>query len=412
MNQNTKPVFALKSAAVLCMGLAFSLPSWADNPLGLALSETLTYDTNILKDDRQKRGDTVSSTGVKVFLDKSYGRQQYTASVLGVFQRYKDIKEYDNDGYQLALGFASELAANGLVSVDHSRSRSLQDFGGLGLSRYRETVKTQSTDFNARYGLYGQWGLSGSLNQDTVEYERNIDANQKVVGARVGLRYTPSDLLYFDFGVKKSQVDYDNRLVFYEENGSPAVDFGDQVDRTDINVISRWIVTGYSSLNGQLGWTREVHDKDDARDFSGVTGRFSWSYTPRGKVSYSLAFSRDTNNAGGSTFFDRDSPNPLSRDVQKRLTTSLQGSANWQATSKISANAGFVWRKLDEERVVGRNENSLSGNYKSFSLGLTYVPKRYLSFDCGVSTYKRSDTALSLGYGGESLTCTAAFTID
>ncbi len=417
MNQNTKPVFALKAAVVLCMGLAASAPSWADSPLGLMLSETLTYDSNVLKNDGDKRSDLVSSTGLKVFLEKEYGRQRYSASALGVFQRYKDLKDFDNDGYQAHLGFSSELASNAFVSLDHDVGRTLQDLSNQGLTRYRETLITRGTDLKLRYGLYGRWGLTGNITSDQLRYDRNRLSDQDIFGARAGLRYNPSDLLFFDVGVKKSRIDQDNLPVNIQEGFFSRTVIGDQIDRSDINLITQWVVTGYSVLDGQIGFTRERYDKDTARDFNGFTGRASWKFTPRGKTSYSLSFFRDTNNSGGYTSavpFGGASTlaNPL---AQKRLTTGITGSAVWAATSKISATASLTYRNLKEEQTndffVAQNI-STSGSYRSAALGLQYKPTRALSFDCSVSTYDRSATVLAAGYSGETVACTAGFVID
>lgn len=403
MNQTIKSGFAFK-AALVCLATGAGASAWAETPLGLMISETLTYDTNVLKNDSDKQSDTVSATGVKVFFDKQYGRQRYNASALGIAQRYKTRSDYDNDGYQIELGLNSEFGANGLVSVNHSRSQTLQDLSDQGLNRRKEIVKVQSTDVNARYGLYGRWGVSGALNDDEISYEQNDQQDQKIFGTRVGLRYNPSDLLYFDVGVKKTK----SELTKY-----PTVfGVGDEVDRTDYNVITGWTVTGYSRLSAQVGLTRERYDKDAARDFNGWTGRATWQYTPRGKVSYSLAFSRDTNNAGGYTILPGSEARDL-RNVQQRLTTGLQGSATWQATSKISASAALVLRRIEEEQAnLIQGDRKGTGNYRSASMGLRYEATRALSFDCSLSSYKRTETPLAIGYSGESLACTAAFLID
>ncbi|RZI79976.1 MAG: hypothetical protein EOP38_23910 [Rubrivivax sp.] len=417
MNQNTKPVFALKAAAVLCVGLAASSLSWAESPLGLALSETLTYDSNILKNDNDKRSDLVSATGVKVFLEKDYGRQHYSASALGIFQRYKDLKDYDNDGYQVHLGFSSDLASNISVALSHDVGRTLQDLSSQGLIRYRETLITRNTELNARYGLYGRWGLTGNVSNDEIRYERNRLSDQDIFGVRLGVRYNPSDLLFFDVGLKQSRINQDNLPVNVQEGLFNRVNIGENVDRTDLNLITQWVVTGYSVLDARLGFTREKNEYDTARDFNGFTGRASWNFTPRGKTAYNLAFLRDTNNGGGFTSgvdlgFPRVVANPL---VQKRLTTGVSGTAVWSATSKVSASVSLTYRKLKEEQtnLFFVNQNIFtSGSYRSAAIGLQYKPTRALSFDCSISSYDRSATALAAGFSGESLACTAGFVID
>lgn len=401
------------NTALLSVGAALIAPAQAETPLGLTLSETLIYDTNILKDDRQKQSDVVSSTGVKVFFDKDYGRQNYRASVTGIFQRYKENSDYNNDGYEMSAGVTSEIGANGLVSLDHARSQSLQEFADQGANRYREVITVASTEVNARYGLYGRWGLSGQLSQDEITYDRNDFQDRKTSGARLGVRYSPSDLLYFDVGVKKSESELDKYPVF--RTAQTTTEIGESVDRTDINLLTGWTITGVSRLEAQLGWTRERYDKDTLRDFNGWTGRAAWTYTPRGRVSYTLAFNRDTNNSGGFTSFS----NSLGflGEAQKRLTTGIQGSANWQATGKIVGTASLTWRQLEEERrnvgiFASLPSTAVTGYYRAASMGLRYAATRAILLECNLTKYSRSETVLARGFTGESVSCTAGFTID
>ncbi|HIV71971.1 MAG TPA: hypothetical protein H9903_13640, partial [Candidatus Aquabacterium excrementipullorum] len=100
------------AAAVVC------LPAHADTPLSLTASEDLKYDSNILKDNARKYRDVVSSTGLKVGFNKEYGRQTYSASATAVANKYKNTKDYDNDGYSVQLGMTSSLMSNWYGSIN------------------------------------------------------------------------------------------------------------------------------------------------------------------------------------------------------------------------------------------------------------------------------------------------------
>lgn len=403
MTQLSKHGTAIQCAAMLLV-LGGAGPAWADTPLSLSVSQTLTYDSNILRDNQRKRRDLVSSTGLQVGFDKSYGRQNYTASVLVQTQRYKNSKEYDNDGSEISLGFSTEIGKDGALDIKHDRSQSLQDFGDQGRVRDRIVIDSNTTSVNGRYGLYGRWSLTGSVDRSDVSYTEPYDFQNKTSqGVRVGLRYNPSDLLYFDGGLKRTTSDSPKYPLF------SGFVLGDRVKRLDFDLRSGWTVTGYSNLTAQVSWTQERHEADRLRDFNGITGRFNWNFSPAGKTSYSIAVDRDTNNAGGSSAVFS------SNFAQNRLTTGMVFNATWRPTAKISVVGGLNARWFDEEQRDldgGTPLQSLKGNYQSLSLKLNYSPTRNWGLSCSLMAYDRTETVFSSAYSGETASCSVSFAID
>ncbi|HEX5374015.1 MAG TPA: hypothetical protein VFW84_14910 [Aquabacterium sp.] len=396
--------------AVTLLMLSSVMPARAETPLSLSVSETLTYDSNILRDNQRKRRDVVSSTGVQIGFDKSYGRQTYTATAAAQVQRYKNSKEYDNDGYDISLGFSTEIGKDGSLQIQHDRSQSLQDFGDQGRVRDKIVIDSNSTTVSGRYGLYGRWSLTGSFDQNDVAYTEPYDyQNKSSRGVRVGLRYNPSDLLYFDGGLKRTVSDYPKYPLF------SGLTEGDRVKRLDLDLRSGWTVTGFSNLTAQVSWTQEKHETldarfvdDDRRDFNGLTGRLNWNFSPAGKTSYAVALDRDTNNAGGSSGL-------FSSYAQNRLTTGLVLNATWRPTAKISVVGGFNVRWFEEEQRDldgAAPTQSLKGNYQSLSLKLNYSPTRNLGFTCSLMAYDRTETVFANAYSGETASCSASFSID
>lgn len=396
--------------AVMLLALGGMGPTWADTPLSLVVSQTLTYDSNILRDNERKRRDLVSSTGVQIGFDKAYGRQNYSASVLAQTQRYKNSKEYDNDGYEVGLGFSTEIGRDGLLNIRHDRSQSLQDFGDQGRVRDRIVIDSNSTSVSGRYGLYGRWSLTGSVDNSETSYTEPYDYQDKrSKGVRLGVRYSPSDLLYFDGGLKRTVSDYPQYPLF------SGLTRGDRVKRLDLDLLSGWTVTGYSNLTAQMSWTQERHETldaifvdDERRNFTGLTGRLNWSFSPAGKTSYALAVDRDTNNAGGSSGL-------FSSYAQNRLTTGLVFNATWRPTAKISVVGGLNVRWYEEEQRDldgAMSLQSLKGHYQSLSLKLNYSPTRNWGLSCSLMSYERTETVFSSAYSGETATCSVSFAID
>lgn len=218
-------------------------------------------------------------------------------------------------------------------------------------------------------------------------------------------------MIYIDTSVQRSEVSYDKYRV--------SSGLGTKTTRTDYDLTARWIITGYSQLNGRVGWTQERNDKDSRRDYNGLTGRVAWVYTPAGKMTYSLAADRDTNNAGGFTSFQI--ANLSQYTSQNRVSTGLTFNASWQATGKVSLDAGLTYRRTREEIsnniTTGNASDTLgsgkaNGKYDSMSLGIKYQALRSLVLSCNVQRYNRSQSILTAEFDGEAANCSAVFSID
>jgi hypothetical protein len=396
-----------RSTLALAVCLAACLPAghaFADTPLSLTVSETLTYDSNILRDNSNKYRDLVSSTYGEVAFEKAYGRQQYKAVLSASANRYKNSKGFDNDGFNLDLGFTTSLGSEWVVSLSHSQVKEMQAFADQGRERNKEIIDTSSTGAFIQYGAPRRWSPTLSLSQTSYRYDVATSQDRTSKYARLGMRYSLSDLLYVEGGLAKSTSDNPGILV-------PQLFtyvLGDPVKRTDLDISARWVVTGFSSLDSRLAWTDEKHENDELRNYKGLTGRATWAFTPAGKISYRLTADRDTNNAGGAT-------NILTKSYQNKVTTGLSASAGWQATSKISASASVNFKQYKEEfQVQGLSNGGTSGTgqYTGLGLGLSYSPTRYSTLSCNLSTYNRTESVFSRAYDGESVACSAALKID
>jgi len=410
----------LPVALACCSGVAH-----AETPLSLAVSETLTYDSNVLRDDRFKRRDLVSTTGVRLGVEKDYGRQNYRASVQGILQRYKNSKEYDNDGFEAELAFSTELGRRWFIGAEHTRSRSLQDLGQQGTTRQRELIDSAYTVVNVRYGLGGWWSLTGSFSSDEQTYDFNTTQDRESRGLRLGVRYNFTDLKYIDVGVRRSSSEFP-RLIVIDSSGTAATNsnfgrltIGEDIRRTDLDVQGGWTITGYSALTGRVSYADERHEPDLLRSYKGLTWRVNWRYSPSGKMTYTLALDRDTNDSGGNATTVRTTTGTtLGSRAQDRLSTTITASARWLMTSKTSSSLQLTHRRIQESSSLtsrgGTTDSAESqdGRYVALNLGLRWAPTRTLAFDCSLGTYERSESLFSLGYSGETAACTAALTFD
>jgi len=384
------------------------------NPLSLSVSQNLSFDNNFQRKSGGGPSDTTSVTGATVAYNKSYGRQNYGASVTANATRHHRFKEYDNDGYAVALGMTTTVGSKGYLALQHSSSRSLQSPDEQTGQRYADTITSHSTALSGRYGIYGRLGLNSTVSSSKTKYSLNTANDRDQMGLRVGVSYSPNDLLSFGAGVKKSE--------------QKLLNVGDKVNRYDYDLNTNWVVTGYSSLSASVALTDEKRVVSEGLDYRGVTGSLRWGYTPGGKMSYGLRISRDTASSGqGSGTLlvvntDNSVVGSVSNQTQNQLTTTLSANANWAATSKIGVGVGLNYSRFTDSReaeilgaISGLESQFLPTNGRQYgaSVSVTYNPVRSTRLGCTLQAYKRDQARSNVsGYRGETLGCDATFSIE
>ena len=410
MHQNSVIVRGLSLALGMAAALSAVGSAHAEElPLYLTLSQGLTRDSNLLRDNSDRRRDTISTTTVAAGINKAYGRQNYRVSASASHNAYGDNKQFDNDGYAVSAEVASEVGANFKVTLNAGASQFLPNFEDQFNRNGRNTERNRQASVDVRYGLYGRWSVNAGASYNKVDYQITESENKTSNSVFAGVRYLPSDLAYIGLTLYRTDTELPGRVLF----GGTRV--GENIERTSLNLDTVWQVTGFSRLSGRLGVTSEKHPQDRRRDFDGLTGSASWTFTPAGKVSYALSWVRDTNNEGGGTY-----GSPIGRlyASNKRLTNSLSATATYQATAKIKLNAGYTHAQYDEdsdlvlEGVLPVSSNEQTGRYNAVSLGVSYQPIRSVGLGCDVQRYDRTQSVFSRAYDGNSVACRASFTID
>lgn len=392
-------------AALMALAGGVSTVSAEELPLYLTLSQSLTRDSNLLRDNNNRRRDTISTTTVAAGLNKAYGRQNYQVSGSVSRNAYGDNKQFDNDSYAVSAAVASEVGSNFKVTLSGAASEFLPNFEDQTNRLVRNTERSQQASIDVRYGLYGRWSVNAGGSYSKVDFQVSDWENKTSQSVFAGVRYLPSDLTYIGLTLYRTDTEVPNRALF----GVSTV--GEDIDRTSLSVDTMWQVTGFSRLSARVAATSEKHLQDRRRDFNGLTGSASWAFTPAGKVSYALNWVRDTSNEGLGVI------NASSAyATNKRLTNSFSATANYQATAKVKLNAGYTYALYEEDQdIVGSSSitgKAQNGRYSALSLGVSYEPIRSVGLGCDMQRYDRSESALSRAYDGNTVACRASFTID
>ncbi len=394
------------AVAILLMGASQAQARIGGTPLSFSISQMFTHDTNIERKEVAE-SDTISTTQAGLSIDKDYGRQTYKANVGTSINRFQKKDKYNNTGVNIDLSFSTELGASSKLTLTHLRTRSLQDFDVQGTDIRAKDVNTETLSrIQGEYGLAKKWQLVGSLETGKSSYQNTADNLRTSIGRRIAIRFSPTDLLYFEGGFKDSNYKFPNTEIF----SSGFTIKGDEIGRQDLNFQTGWTVTGYSKLLAQLNWTDEKHAViGTGRDYQGLTGALSWQFTPRGKVGYSLNISHDTNDSGGNATSSRTF-------VRDKINTTLGGSALWGFTNKLKFSLGMdlIQSQEFEQQSSGTliATDSKTSLRRQLKLIASYTMDRSMSFNCGLTQIHRSQSLFTNAYNSTSTNCSGTFSME
>lgn len=417
-------------AALLIAGPAGAqlvLPESLDSPLRpyyVQVSQTLSYDSNLFRAQRNEESDVISSTALTGGFDQQIGRQRVFGNAGVSGNVYQDNDQLNGLGYNLLLGLAWEVGSrlNGTARVRSSQNQaSFADYGSFSADRTsKNREQANVVDLSAQYGR-GVVSLEALANHTDISYSEgsfsNRDRESSTVGG--GLRFRPGGPWSFGLTARFTEGKYPDTV---DLNTGETV--ADDYERRDIDLTAQYQATGRSRLSARISHTDEEHDLVTARDFNGITGGLTWFYAVTGKTSVRTSLSRNTGTGTGSRFLpdeilapsDPLAPAPtrtgtVSFLTDARRSDSLNVSADWEATAKIGVNAtvGYSRDRYDTRFVEGAGDDSDStGNTKSLSLSASYAITRAWGLGCGLAYYSR-DTKISTSTGSFGYDATTAY---
>ena len=191
-------------------------------------------------------------------------------------------------------------------------------------------------------------------------------------------------------------------------SATPPLGQEDEFDRKDFDLTALWVPTGLSTLSARISYTDENHDRNPARDFSGVTGALLWEYKPTGKLTFITDFLRDTGSE--SSFKSVTGITGIATTVgnTSQVSNSFQVRALWEFSPKVQFNA--TARYLERDLVTAAPAASGTDNTSYLLIGARWAPTRAVTLGCSVGYEKHSGSQIvSAPYEANVVGCAAQF---
>lgn len=369
------------------------------------LNQSVMHDSNVfrLPDDANlqsligtgQRADTINITSVGVVMDKLLGRQRLHADLNASRVRYAQFNFLDYDGSDIKGVWNWVLGNRWHGEIAFSRNESL-----TGFSDFRSPVKSLNTyqrlSYGANYWLHPDWSVGVSTFQATSDNSSELRETGKFEanGAEAVVEFTPRNGNSLALRLRRTEGDYPNR----EPTPNGLVDNSYSQDEIEGNLGYR--LTGASRVDALVAGVRRNHKQVKVRDFSGVTGRVSWSWLMSGSTQLNITTRREI---GGQDDI-------LSSYV---VTRGIGLGATWMPTAKTSVQAIAERRVRDylgDPVAILSSIEKRKDRLNVVSLSVSYTPITSLKLSMTLSNEERESNYDGFPYRDKVVIANAQFT--
>jgi hypothetical protein len=264
---------------------------------------------------------------------------------------------------------------SGILGYSYSESFvGFDDTYNLG-ARDKVIRQLSHANVGADFWWHPNWATGFSFSDVRNDYRNNERPYDKYDEQTWGLNFTyrPStgNRIILSYLAKDGQ--YPNR----NKNPGSLRDW----NQRDVRLSAQWRLTGVTQLNGYVGHTKREYKWARNRDFSGVTGKIGFLWTPTGKAIIDLSWRREI-----GADMDAISNFAVSQGWALKPT--------WVITSKIRLGASYEHLKRDYRGDPGLGSWALPRDAKttSYGLNLQYLPVPYANIRLGYDDWKRDAT--------------------
>lgn len=375
----------LAAALVGALAALSTAPATAQqSPYYAGVVQGVSTDSNVSRAAKgtQATRDTISSTGLRLGLDQTFGRQHLVVSVDANANRYMRRKVLNNNDYALntRLDWSTLERLSGVLTAGTRQSLFRLDGLGAAPLNDRNQLRSNNIGLQAQLGVVTDLsfdaGVSASQDRYSAAAYQGRNLNQK--SANAGLRVRPGSGLTLRVGLRHGEGRY--------------VNGGDVTRRDDIDFSSAIELSGASTVNIRLSRTQERHELASVADTRGWTGGLGWSWKPLGRLSFGLDLTRD--GAISANGFDNLVTTGATTDT--RIQNRLGLRADWEAGAawRVNSALALTRRTIDSRLVLGNVPAASTADQGdrtvTYSLGVSYAPRRNLEFACNVGREDRS----------------------
>ena len=347
-------------------------------------SQNVTHDSNVLRLSQhvdpaslgaQQLGDTFFTTKIGIAADLPVSLQRFQAAYTWQTTRFHQFKNLDFNGHLATLGWQWVIDHRFDGTMGYNDSKGLASFSNIQRNA-QDLVTTRQAFASGNWKMTPTWRATARLDWGKSEHSdalRSVN-NIEAVSAELALAYI-------------TQQDNTVAGAVRAEHGKrpPTADLGglainNTYRQTGAGVTTAWVFTPHSRFDGNIFLVHRAYDEDTRRNFSGVTGRALYTWTPTPKVTVVGAVFRNIGPAEDVT-------------TAFVLATGAYVRPRWDITEKMSLQGNVEYERWDY-----RGDALLGGNFsnrlRAYGVGLMYKPTRKSLVNAGLNRETRTSDLL------------------
>lgn len=354
---------------------------------------SVTYDSNVFRNPGlliKPQSDTITSGQIGLRLDKPYALQHFQLDITQSYTRYDKFKYLDFDALNYSGAWTWKLGTRVSGKLSASRTESLAPFEDT-LSFRRNVRINQNQAFDLDGWLVDGWHLLLGVSQADQKSEQNLlnrEPDFRSTSGNIGIKYLTRAGNSLTVRRQTTDGEYIDRPVGLADNGYTE-------DRSEL--IASWKVSGTSALNGSLGWVERTNNDITRRDFSGPSSNLSYSLTPAGKLSLTIAASRQTSPLQDLT-------------ASYREQDTLSVTPTWHIRDKTSAYVRLSYQtSKDKDILIPLPSGPRSDTTSTAAVGMDWLATPKLTFNASVQRQQRTSTSALAEYESTVARINASF---
>ena len=287
------------SSQFLCTP-AFSEELFRGDVLNVTASAGVNYDSNLFRlssgvdssnlPSKLHRSDMIYNSALGLKLDKPYSLQRFQVNATANQRHYSsnDFLNFNSVNYRAAWLWQLTPEVSGVFLAQSSQTpTSFSDFrNSNNLSKSTQTTELRNFSIDAK--LFGGWHALGGVSQNRSKTDQQLTAVGDFIqnNAEFGAKYVYNSGTYISGVYRTSKGEYQGRTLDFVS----LLDTRFRQNEGEARLF--WPVTLKSTIDSTLAHINRKHDNFSQRDFSGATGRVTYTWLPTAQLQFQTQASR------------------------------------------------------------------------------------------------------------------------
>lgn len=366
---------------LLCIACAATASAGPDDAFHLYAALGYGHDDNLLRVPDNfpgfdnTRGDSWWEREGGLIFDKTYGIQRIALTAKLSKYDFDHFKQLDYDGKDLQADWYWQIGNHLDGKIGATYEQTLAPYTDFA-SDQRNLRRARTRYAEGGWRFHPAWRARAGFQHDVYAYE--------LEGERYNNRSENTTELELDYIARSTSTVglVARRVKGHYPLPRPIGPFvlNDDFTQDELKVRVKWNVTGSSSIDALIGYTRRDQPSYGPGKTSGAAGRVNLTHRPVGKMTYTASVWRDFA--------------PLeSTLVSYTLNNGAAVGAQWDATAKIRVNADFSAERRNynaRQALQQVGVGNLRDSIRTGSLRATWAPRPLLQVTAGAAHQSRS----------------------